>query len=120
MTPLIVGALLAASAGPADTWVWTLYESKTSTTLAHEVPDTDRLAEVLACPRGGGAVKVTVYPGDAAGETLEQSISPADPAFQTFIKTGRFSVGTGDRPATILLGAKDMSRLARFGKLCGA
>jgi hypothetical protein len=126
MIAFAAAALLAAGAGRAvaagQPWVWSLYENRASVTLAHEVPDTNALGAVLECAPGSGRVKVTVYPDGATRpqDKLTAQLAVSDPAFKSFLTTGRLNVKHDEASASIVLPAADKPKLDRFSKLCGA
>jgi hypothetical protein len=107
----MIALIAALIAGP---WTWSVYESASTVTLAHEAPDTNMLGPVLECARGSGQVKVTVNVG--AGPDRFSAILPArDPAFQGFVATGKMTVSDPTRAAIVTAPIK----VARFAKLCG-
>ncbi len=110
-----------APKAPARLWTWTLYPGPKSVSLAHEVPDTNALGEVLQCQAGSGQVTVEFYPAGATRpqDKLTAPLAVRDAAFQAFVKTGRLAVKTGERSAEITVPDKDRPKLDRFAQLCG-
>lgn len=104
-----------------EPWTWSLYDHGAKVTLAHEVPDTDRLSEVFECVRATGEIKVSIYPGGDAksAQKFEAPMTVRDPRFPAFVQTGKLTVTQGEQNAAVTVSGKDLQTLAKFGKLCG-
>ncbi|MBS0294867.1 MAG: hypothetical protein JSR45_01060 [Proteobacteria bacterium] len=130
MIPALAAVLAVLAQAPAhgqqraavEPWTWSLYDHGAKVTLAHEVPDTDRLSEVFECTRATGDIKVSIYPGGDAksAQKFETAMTVRDPRFPTFVQTGKLTVTQGEQNAAVTVAGKDLQTLARFGKLCGA
>jgi hypothetical protein len=124
--PILAAILAILAPAPAKAtatlWTWSLYEKPATATFAHEVPDTDKLSEVVECVRATGEVKVSIYPGGdvKSAEKFVVPMTVRDPGFQSFLKSGRLVVSQGDHAANVAVAGKDMLTLAKFAKSCGA
>jgi hypothetical protein len=123
VVPLLVTLLLAPGAGQPSSgpWTWSLYEHAGAVTLANEIPDTDSIGAVFECAKGSGAAKVSVYPDGARRPEDRFTVSTPvrSPEFTAFLSTGRMVVRSGDKVATITLGAPYQEALRKFTAACG-
>ena len=132
-------ALTLLAQTPLTAWTWTLYENTGTVVLAHEVPDTAQLRATLECEPGSGAVEVVVYDFGAVAEFARLRAGPATatseaeqganrsirvglridhPGFAAFASSGRLTVSSGERSATVTVDRANLAKLRRFGELC--
>ena len=124
---------------PVNAWTWTLYENTGAVVLANEVPDTAQLRATLECEPGSGAVEVALYEFGAIGDFAQLRAGPATatseaaqgsnrsirvslridhPGFAAFASSGRLTVSSGERSATVTVDRANLAKLRRFGELC--
>ena len=130
MIPALAALLAVLAQAPAhaqpragaEPWTWSLFDHGQTVTLAHEVPDTDRISEVFECTRATGDIKVSVYPGGDAksAQKFDTAMTVRDPRFPAFVQTGKLNLTQGEQSDTVTIAGKDLQTLAKFGKLCGA
>jgi len=140
-TGVLTAALLATAGGAAAQggWTWTLYESGGAVTLAHEVPETDRLRATLECTPGQNRLAVTVYgvrpaapfatltAGQASataqleavrGEALRAAIALDHPVVTAMAADGQMTLDSGGRSEVVHVPRAHLAKLRRLVELC--
>lgn len=144
-TGVLIAALLATPAaavpaGPAQSgWTWTLYEGSGAITLAHEVPETDRLRATLECTPGQNRLAVTVYgvrpaapfatltAGQASataqleavrGEALRAAVALDHPVVTAMAADGQMTLDSGGRSEVVHVPRAHLAKLRRLVELC--
>ncbi|MFN4288681.1 MAG: hypothetical protein ACK4E3_09335 [Brevundimonas sp.] len=135
------GLAHTASAQSGRAWVWSVYEDDTAVTLAHEVPDTDRLRVAIQCERGTGLARITHYGALGAGamgrlssgsathqseaETrgrrnlrVSMSVRVDNAVFSNFAGTGRMTMTLGGESAEFSVPQAQRDQIGRFVSLC--
>lgn len=143
LAALLLAALpqTPAPASSGTGWTWTLYADEGPVVLAHEIPDTSRLREILECEAGRGVVEVTLYGADgvtgmarvSAGEAtavaqaqpsrgggMKLALLADHPAFAAFNADGRLAVAFGEDRRMLEVPPGDLVKLRRFTELCSA
>jgi hypothetical protein len=113
-------SLTCAVTAIAQSWTWTLYESRTSLALANEIPDTPQLAAVLECTPGSGQAKVSIYPTGERTRPVVGDYKTTNAAFAAFVQSGKLSMKTDAGEGQIEMDAEHRPKLERFARLCGA
>jgi hypothetical protein len=135
----LAAALILLVQTPLNAWTWTLYEDTGAVVLAHEVPDTAQLRATFECEPGSGAVEVVLYEFGAVAEFAQLRAGTATatseaerganrsirvglridhPGFAAFASSGRLTVSSGERSATVTVDRANLAKLRRFGELC--
>ena len=140
-TAVLTAALLAIAnaAGTQSVWTWTLYEGGGAITLAHEVPETDRLRATLECTPGQNRLAMTVYGvrpaapfvtlsagGTSAtaqletvhGEALRAAMALDHPLVTALVAEGQVALDSGGRSEVVHVPRPHLAKLRRLVELC--
>lgn len=137
-------ALTAALLWPAQEprggqWTWTLYDSD-GLTLAHEIPDTDRLSATFECDPGrqvatltlyqpqedmaafarvqSGSVSTTVQSAPASRGSFRLRLRTDHPVMAAFAANGDLAITSGEASHHVQIPQPHRPKLRRFIEQC--